>query len=222
MHAAYEMTHYCNDFPHLISYIHVYAPTAQFKCCCDSCGNDTKMCMRRLERSGVVRATNAWEVFQSLKMQMPLPSAKKDITKRFHISKRHQRFVCRSDQRVTDEMRQSENIIEIMGPNGDKAQKKLEGIMSMYQLRVTANTKDRRLISYRKTSCWCSKFIVRDYDACLVFNALDGGENTTWTTVDLQAEEQHLSSTPLLPEFDVVDATSSSASSFFNSNAETD
>ena len=94
--------------------------------------------------------------------------------------------------------------------------------MSMYQLRVTANTKDRRLISYRKTSCWCSKCIVRDYDACLVFNALDGGENTTWTTVDLQAEEQHLSSTPLLPAFDIVDATSSSASSFFNSNAETD
>ena len=63
------MTYFCELF-NLSEYVHTYAPTGQFKCCCDSAGNDTKAFMRRNEIDGKVRATNAWDVFRFLDSKM--------------------------------------------------------------------------------------------------------------------------------------------------------
>ena len=54
-HAAYEYTFLCSDYPFLMEYVQTFAPTAQFKCCCDCCGNDTKLFVHRGEINGQVR-----------------------------------------------------------------------------------------------------------------------------------------------------------------------
>lgn len=59
--AVFEMTFLPKNYENLESYRHVYAPTGQFKCCCDACGNDTKAFMRRSEIASNVRADTAYK-----------------------------------------------------------------------------------------------------------------------------------------------------------------
>ena len=60
------------ELPNINEIVHTFAPTAQFKCCCDSAGNDTKAYMKRAERNGTARANSGGEVFKHL-YHMPQP-----------------------------------------------------------------------------------------------------------------------------------------------------
>ena len=74
--------------------VHTYAPTGQFKCCCDACGNDTKWFMRPDEQACKVRAGNGFKVFMYLHKNMPPPvPSTADSPLRFHLSGWLQRYV---------------------------------------------------------------------------------------------------------------------------------
>ena len=112
-YAVYKMTFICKHYPGLESYCHIYAPTGHFKCCCDACCNDTKSCMRACE---------GHLIFKWVDTTMPQPKPdieKKDTTKRFHITSRHQRYVCQSEQN-TDEMKSNDKVISVLPTYGNK------------------------------------------------------------------------------------------------------
>ena len=173
-HSAFEMTFLCVEC-NLSEYVHTFAPTAQFKCACDSCGNDNKQWLRQEELSGNIRASSAWLAFVALK-QMPSPQQRnRNSSLRFQISARHQYFVA-YEVSLTSEMRADPNVVVIRPPNGDKDNDSIPGIRSIYQLRTFG---DKRSIEFRQVACWCPRCIVSDYDNCLV--------ESKWISVDLDA-----------------------------------
>ena len=91
-HSAFELIFLCVEC-NINEYVHTFTPTVQFKCACDSCGNDNKQWLRQEELSGNIRENSAWLAFQALK-QMPLPQQRiRNFSNRFQIFARHQYFV---------------------------------------------------------------------------------------------------------------------------------
>jgi len=166
------------------SYIHTFAPTAQFKCCVDACGNDTKLYMRRLERSaGNVNghAFNAWEVFLALERGFPSNPVNSAREGRFKINERFQLYTSRESQ-LTD--MQQEYYLQnpdkiVLIPNEDSYQlgdrnkcKDIKGIrLGVYQLRVTNQTKAGNEIYCREVSYWCKHCREDEFDLCVQASA---------------------------------------------------
>ena len=79
---------------------------------------------------------------------------------------------------MTEEMLSNSNVINIKAQYGTKQQNDMKGIRGIYQLLFEKNTEDRRIVQYKKTLCWCSPCVNRQYDDCVIGSA--------WTTRDLE------------------------------------
>ena len=88
----FAMTDYCDDFD-LEFLIHTYAPTSNFKCCCDACGADTKRWYRKEEMRETNRCSTALECFLFLANKMPQPSQSRSQLFMRLWSRKHF-FVC--------------------------------------------------------------------------------------------------------------------------------
>jgi hypothetical protein len=168
--AAYEMTYYCERF-NLVEYIHTYAPTGNFKCCCDSCGNDTKWFLGREEIAGNCRLTDAWQVFCHVDKHMQVPAD--SLGRQFHLRARKQRFAANeeqisSSQALRERQAADGRVITIFAPKGAKDNKAIPDIRKgVYQLLVTSRTANERTISYRAFPCWCAACVVGNYNLCV-------------------------------------------------------
>jgi hypothetical protein len=172
----------------LLEYIHTFAPTAQFKCCCDSSGNDTKAFARREEVAQNLRATNAWELFQYLDQNMPQPAGYDGTQKKqFQLTERFHRYVVHEDL-MTEEMKIHPKVLKVVPPQGGKDGREIKGIQKIFQMRVTKdlNANDQRKILVRKVACWCSMCVVGSFDNCVC------SENSTWVENDLYVVSQPL------------------------------
>jgi hypothetical protein len=174
-HAAHEMT-FLRAEVNINEIIHTFAPTAQFKCCCDSAGSDTKTFMRRAEQASKVRANNSWQVFKYLHDNMPKPNPSQNRQSQFKITERHNYYVIR-EKDLTAEMqewrqRADHNVIFLRESVGEKKGQKFNGIRGVYQIRVN-NQVDEQSVLYRNITCACAACIQSNYDACLTDN--------TWT-----------------------------------------
>jgi hypothetical protein len=63
----------------LEQYIHTFAPTAGFKCCCDSCGNDTKRWIRSMVKNHKISCSTARDVWKACIKDMPQPNPVTDL-----------------------------------------------------------------------------------------------------------------------------------------------
>ena len=79
---------------------------------------------------------------------------------------------------MTEEMLSNSNVINIKAQYGTKQQNDMKGIRGIYQLLFEKNTEDRRIVLYKKTLCWCSPCVNRQYDDCVIGSA--------WTTRDFE------------------------------------
>ena len=163
--------------------IHTYAPTAQFKCCCDSAGSDTKSFMKRAEKAGQVRANTTWDVFVYLHGHMPKPDPRQSRLSQFKITERNNFYVVRQ-QELTAEMQEwmqkpDHNVVFLRESIGEKKGHKITGIRSIYQIRAGEDMEEQ-CIMYRNITCACSQCLRSNYHACLT--------NSTWTPKLLQKE----------------------------------
>ena len=181
---AYEMTHYCERFC-VEEYSHTFAPTGNFKCMCDSRGNDTKLFMYRSERDSMCRCTNAWEVFCWLDENMPAPAHSTTSTsKQFQLSASYQCYVTREDQ-MNAAMRGKlveGKVVLVQPPMGsrvDREVKAIPGIIKpgVYQFRVTNDHPSGTILMYRDRPCWCANCVKSDYVNCL--------SQCEWTSINL-------------------------------------
>ena len=186
-HAAHEMT-FLRAETNINEIIHTYAPTAQFKCCCDSAGSDTKTFMRRAEKAGQVRANNTWEVFVYLHDNMPQPDPNHNRQSQFKITARNNFYVAREAE-LTQEMQEwrqktDNNIVILRESVGEKKGQKLIGIRGIYQIRVN-DEMDEQCVMHRNITCACSACVQSNYDACLT--------NATWThkSLNTEAAQEH-------------------------------
>jgi hypothetical protein len=161
---------------------------AQFKCCCDSAGSDTKTFMRRAEKAGQVRANNTWEVFVYLHASMPQPNPNHNRQSQFKITARHNFYVARETE-LTEEMQEwrrkpDNNIVILRESVGEKKGQKLNGIRGIYQIRVK-DQMDEQCVVHRNITCACSACVQSNYDACLT--------NATWTHkfLNTEAAQEH-------------------------------
>ena len=98
-------------------------PTGQFKGPSDAAGNDTKLKVSRLERDGVVRCTDGWEVFLALEEYFPEPiNNSNTFLKRFHINKRHFRYVVKESMK-TEKMQLNPHVVTLIQPHGENLAK---------------------------------------------------------------------------------------------------
>jgi hypothetical protein len=174
------MTFYCEEWG-VDEYVHTFAPTGNFKCCCDSVGNDAKRFLHESETRAWCRCIDAWECFDYCYKKMPPPRGDVQLTKQFQITARHHRFVCYKRQE-TREMRgqiQAGKVIFL----DDEAEAgedvpDIRGIRdNVYQLRVTAAQKGTRTIYRRSCTCWCARCAAGDYENCVT--------DAAWSFVDL-------------------------------------
>jgi hypothetical protein len=119
---------------------------------------------------------------------MPAPRADRQLTKLFQITARHHRFICREDQ-VTEEMRGRKQwaagkYVMVQEPMGNKRGESIDGMLGVYQLRVTAATSNTRTIYYRNYTCCCAACVKGDYAACATC--------TPWSVSNLLSKEQRL------------------------------
>jgi hypothetical protein len=177
-YAAHELTIVLKELLNVHEIVHTFAPTAQFKCCCDSAGNDTKAYMKRAERNGSARANSGWEVFKHV-FHMPQPKENNGKTTQFKISKRSNRFVVK-EQHLTDEMKQwrdtTGGVLLLRESVGKKKGNKIKGIRTVYQIRASKDMRDQNIM-FRNITCACAKCVVSNYDACLTASK--------WITTDL-------------------------------------
>lgn len=104
--------------------MYTFAPTAQFKCCCDSAG------------SCLIRATNAWEAFLAV-LEMPQPQQRvRNSTYRFQLSVRRHKFVV-FQAGLSLEMSTRHDVITIILPRGNKIDTpSIPNIRGTYQFRT--------------------------------------------------------------------------------------
>ena len=110
-------------------------------------------------------------------MPQPKPVLRNDTSKRFHISRRYQRYLCKDCQMV-EEMINNPKVISLKPSYGNKVQRKVEGIRGIYQVLFRKETSDKRIVEYKKSLCWCKSCITRDYDNCVT--------DSKWTRLDLE------------------------------------
>ena len=171
----------------LINVVHTYAPTANFKCCCDAAGADTKRFYRQYElNSGGDHCGNAYMVYKLLAERMPQPPPPTKSSGMMSFNKR--KHCC-----VYDESQITLHDIDVSDKNAillnDKqfyithTGKCVEGIKSMYQIRSTKQSNGERVVYCRQIHCSCP--------ACLQFTYIDcvytgEGDPIRWQRLDLK------------------------------------
>ena len=181
-HAAFEMTFLLKELK-ITEILHTYAPTAQFKCCCDSAGSDTKSYIRKAEIAGNIRANSAWEVCMYLHEHMPKPDVLLNQLSQFQINERRNLYVIRH-QDLTAQMKDcmltaGHNIVPLRESVGEKKGQTINNIRKVYQIRAS-NDMVPHTVMHRNIVCACSECLISNYHACLT--------NSTWTTKLLRKE----------------------------------
>jgi hypothetical protein len=193
----FSMTNYCDDFD-LDYLIHTFAPTSNFKCCCDACGADTKRWYRKAEMDEKDRCTNALECFLLLANHMPQPrQARENLMMKLYA--RHHRYVCT----IQDEnlIRHKLNEDNELG-NSDKGKnlivvddnafyaaskmKSMDGITKFHQVHFQKKTSNNsHVVKVRFATCSCRNCLHLDFKNCLL--KIDQGRNLE--TKQLQDED---------------------------------
>jgi hypothetical protein len=171
-HTKFESTLVCSKF-NLKSLISTHATTANFKGCVDSTGSDTKVWLRKQVRTLSLTITDAWEVFKHIQ-RMPQPAedfvSEKGEPKQWKIHKRYHRFLCTQQQFDNHpEIRNYQDqakIIIFEAPAGDKKNRDIPGIRTLYQFGSFLTDGNTRTIHYREFPCFCDACINKDYVNC--------------------------------------------------------
>ena len=175
----FAMTDYCDEFD-LDFLIHTYAPTSNFKCCCDACGADTKRWYRKEEMRESDRCSSALECYLLLANKMPQPSqSRSQLTMR--LWSRSHFFVCTpNDEAATREAlkldfeetgidKRSNYIVVNDAEFYDNARTKtLEGIMRFHQLIFQKKDTNKRAVQVRLATCSCSSCLAMDFQNCFL------------------------------------------------------
>ena len=193
----FSMTSYCDDYD-LDYLIHTFAPTSNFKCCCDACGADTKRWYRKAEMDEKDRCSDALQCYLLLANYMPQPrQARENLMMKLHT--RHHRFVCTA---ADEEVIRDKLNADYLQSNVDKRNnlvvvdddafylaskmKTLDGITKFHQIHFEKkSSNNRHVVRVRNASCWCSKCLARDFNNCLL--KCDAGRNLE--TKQLQDED---------------------------------
>jgi hypothetical protein len=164
----------------LDNFIHTYAPTSCFKCCCDNEGGCNKRCLDWLELTCQIRANTAFLCFKALVEKQPkLSRLHDDQRKLMTITSRTHYFVIDAKWREHALYAGVENIVFTNFEAEEVNATKVVGIKSLYQLRS-----DKSGTLYRRdTACWCSSCIKGDFETCL---GLEHGIET-WQEDRIQA-----------------------------------
>ena len=164
--------------------VHTYAPTGQFKCCCDACGNDTKWFMRPDEQACKVRAGNGFKVFMYLHKNMPPPVPSTADSTRFHLSRRLQRYVVPKvyapadyEEGVLYRQCVLNGLVVVVEVKDDRHSARFSICARYISLSVTKGNQNTRKLRYRHVTCWCRWCSQYSYDQCMKGNA--------WTAVNL-------------------------------------
>jgi hypothetical protein len=191
-----ELTHMCQRCGWIAEFVHTYAPTAGFKCCCDAAGNDTKSFMRKAEQAGKVRASDAFKVFRFLDKHMPQPAPATVYDAQFRLTNRYHRYVVpaeyeaeKTDQKDYNQYKRDSKVV-VVQEYGDRNQKAIDNMRKVYQLRVTRSdqhsTSTVRKVYYRRWTCWCQWCAQYTWDRCVL--------NNTWTEVNIGKKSSSSSS----------------------------
>ena len=165
----------CDKF-NLNNIVHTLAPTANFKCCVDAAGADTKKEYRDYERAGVgEHCSNAYMVYKMLSKRMRKPEIGPQAVGSMQIADRHFRYVCHADQLVHTKQ------LKVIMPDPhvivyDSARFRAEhevnevkGIRSQFQIRSERQGSDDQIVVYcRPCHCQCVPCIALNYDQCVL------------------------------------------------------
>lgn len=165
--------------------IHTFAPTSNFKCCCDACGADTKKWYKKQEMLEVndTRCSNSLELFLLFANKMPQPGgsnqARQDQLMKLHH--RYHRYVCtpKDYNKTKAEMIGSQNsnlIKDIVVVDDDEfygasKTKTLDGITKMHQLvfrKKDPNNPSQLCVHARLASCYCINCRTFNFKECLL------------------------------------------------------
>ena len=175
----FAMTDYCDEFD-LDFLIHTYAPTSNFKCCCDACGADTKRWYRKEEMRESDRCSNALQCYLLLANKMPQPSqSRSQLTMR--LWSRSHFFVCTPDDEAATRLALEEDFEETGRDKRrnyivvndaefyDKAKTKtLEGIMRFHQLIFQKKDTNKHAVQVRLATCSCTNCLAMDFQNCFL------------------------------------------------------
>ena len=173
------MTAYCDDF-NLDYLIHTYAPTSNFKCCCDACGADTKRWYKRAELNEKDRCADAFQCYTLLANYMPQPAqSNKKLLMKLHS--RHHRYVCTSaDEVQTRRMLQDDYerskidkryhliVVDDDAFYSASKRKTLEGITKLHQVVFKKKKNNQHLVKVRLACCSCRSCLSMLFDDCLL------------------------------------------------------
>jgi len=162
--------------------IHTFAPTSNFKCCCDACGADTKRWYRRQEMNQKTRCSNTLQLFLYLARYMPQPQEVGQARQGqlMKLSSRHHRYVCTSKDFDTEkkeiEKQDPDLIKHIVVVDEDKfygesKTKTIEGITKMHQLvfrKRDRSNQSQLLVKTRLASCYCINCREFNFQDCLL------------------------------------------------------
>ena len=175
----FAMTDYCDEFD-LDFLIHTYAPTSNFKCCCDACGADTKRWYRKEEMRESERCSSALQCYLLLANKMPQPSQSRSQL-RMRLWSRSHFFVCtpddeeatrkalEEDYKDTGVDKRNNYIIVNDAEFYDKARTKtLDGIMRFHQLIFQKKGSNKHAVQVRLATCSCTSCLAMDFQNCFL------------------------------------------------------
>ena len=174
---VFSMNDICDEF-NLDNIIHTYAPTAGFKCICDSAGFTTKRILREGERSGKFRCERAIDCYKELIKLPDIKPKKHDSLNLQSILKRHHSLVVEENmyQEAVDNTKIADgspdpNVICIPNAGIERERvRDLTNIMKLYQIKYSkSNTPNevQKYIKVRNDICLCRNCISFDNNLCL-------------------------------------------------------
>lgn len=173
-----------HDLDHVV---HTFAPTANFKCCVDSAGADTKATYKRYELNGKGdHCYTAYMVYKMLLANMREPQPRTPKSEHMHIDEREQIFVCSQAQYDAIPVSERDDSIIVYDDTTFyevyDALKPLNTIKSRFQLRVSKQVGGNNVIEFRSVHCHC--------DPCLSYNSTTcvycGEAALRWCTMNLK------------------------------------
>ena len=165
----------CDKF-NLNNTVHTFAPTANFKCCVDSAGADTKKEYKDYESKGVgEHCYNAYMVYKMLSERMRAPEVGPQAVGSMQVAARHFRYLCHPDQLVHTKH------LKIIMPDphvivydsvrfrAEHEVNYLTGIRSQFQIRSQRQESGDEIVVYcRPCHCQCAPCIALNYDQCVL------------------------------------------------------
>ncbi len=150
---------------------HTYAPTANFKCSCDSSGADTKRVLRAHEVAGIgEHCWNGYMVYKYLKENMPAPAPPNKGAGILHIGHRKQFYVGDYSQMLLYNVDMTDTDVLVLQDYifyevHDCVP--LCGIRSVYQVRSCPQAEGEYKVWSRDYHCHCAPCMSRDWDNCV-------------------------------------------------------